>query len=112
MRLTETPRTAYVRAAMAEGRRAQGGEEGRAMTTLHLTTPTMRHRSEASRPCVRTSADLLIGAAYLTPRPPHYARAASGPHRAPDTLGDKAVKWASAIGALVVAGLLVLERLS
>lgn len=82
------------------------------MTTMHLTTPTMRHRSEASRPCVRTSADLLIGAAYLTPRPPHYARAASGPHRAPDTLGDKAVKWASAVGALVVAGLLVLERLS
>ena len=38
--------------------------------------------------------------------------AISGPHRAPDTLGDKAVKWASAIGALVVAGLLVLERLS
>lgn len=112
MRLTETLRTAYVRVAMAEGRRAQGGEEGRAMTTLHLTTPTMRHRSEASRPCVRTSADLLIGAAYLTPRPPHYARAASGPHRAPPTLGDRAVMWACGIAALFVAGLLLSEWLA
>lgn len=82
------------------------------MTTLHLTTPTMRHRSEASRPCVRTSADLLIGAAYLTPRPPHYARAASGPHRAPDTLGDRAVRWACVVALVFLVVLIGAERLA
>ncbi len=48
---------------------------------LTLIAPELRHESEASRPMVRTSTGLLIGASHQQPRPSHYSQAGSGPYR-------------------------------
>lgn len=50
-------------------------------TDLSIEAPELRHESEASRPMVRTSTGLLIGASHQQPRPSHYAQAGSGPYR-------------------------------
>lgn len=53
----------------------------------------------------------LIGSGHQRPLPAD-CEAVSGPHRAPATLGDRAVMWACAIGAATVAALLLAERLA
>lgn len=54
---------------------------------------------------------LHIGSGHEKPLPRH-ADPISGPHRAPPTLGDRAVMWACGIAALFVAGLLLSEWLA
>lgn len=54
---------------------------------------------------------LLIGSGHQRALPRH-ADPISGPHRAPPTLGDRAVMWACGIAALFVAGLLLSEWLA
>ena len=46
-----------------------------------LEAPELRHEAEASRPMVRTSTGLLIGASHQQTRPYHYSQAGSGPYR-------------------------------
>ena len=81
------------------------------MPTLTLIAPELRHTSDpAPARCVTTSTNIVIGGACTRVHPA--PRAISGPHRPPATRGDRAVTWASAIGALVVAVLLMAEALA
>ena len=81
------------------------------MPTLTLIAPELRHTSDpAPARCVTTSTNIVIGGACTRVYPA--PGAISGPHRPPATRGDRAVTWASAIGALVVAVLLLAEALA
>lgn len=78
-----------------------------------IVAPEMRPVGQV--PCVPTSTGVLIGCNYRRPMPDD-AGCISGPHRPAhlsrrDTLGDKAVRWACAAGAVAVVGVLVGERL-
>ena len=80
---------------------------------ITLEAPEMRPCNQVA--AVRTSTNILIGCAYRRPMPDD-AGCISGPHRPAhlsrrDTLGDKAVRWACAAGAVAVVGVLVGERL-
>ena len=78
---------------------------------ITLEAPELRHVSDpAPARCVTTSTNIVIGGACTRVHPA--PRAISGPHRPPATRGDRAVTWASAIGALVVAVLLLAEALA
>lgn len=72
----------------------------------------MRAATESARPAVRTTTGIVIGASYQRHHGPYYAQAASGPHRRTNTLGDRAVAWASAAGLVFVIVLLAVERLA
>lgn len=83
------------------------------MPPITLTAPELRAAHESPRArYTRTATGIVIGGAWLRRATPAEAQAISGPARAPDTLGDKAVRWACGAGALAVAVLLVVERLA
>jgi len=82
-----------------------------------LTAPELVDtRAPRTARYTRTRANIIIGSAWQRRPTPDDAGCISGPHRPAhlsrrDTLGDKAVRWACAAGAVAVVGVLVGERL-
>ena len=82
-----------------------------------LTAPELRPAHQSARAqYTRTATHIIIGSAWQRRPTPDDAGCISGPHRPAnlcrrDTLGDKAVRWACAAGAVAVVGVLVWERL-
>lgn len=77
------------------------------MSTTTIHAPELR---PASQRCATTANGTEIGRSHS--RVSREPVAISGPHRAPATLGDRAVMWACGVGALAVAVLLIAERLA
>ena len=67
-----------------------------------ITAPEMRHESESSRPLVRTSTGLLIGASHSPTRPVDYARSTSGPHRRSRPVASVALRLIGSTRAVLV----------
>lgn len=76
-------------------------------TTTTLEAPELRPTGQR---CITTGTGIAIGSRHSRVR--RDPQAVSGPHRARDTLGDKAVRWACVVALVFLVVLIGAERLA